>query len=66
MKKGLLLAAVTLGAPAWAQTCQPTAIAPYLNINGTNAWEYKTSASLNQGSRVVRGAAAARPAARAS
>ena len=55
MKKGLLLAAVTLGAPAWAQTCQPTAIVPYLNVNGTNSWEYRSSASLNYGSRVVLG-----------
>ncbi|MCE4536951.1 glycoside hydrolase family 9 protein [Pelomonas sp. P7] len=55
MKKGLLLAAVALGTPAWAQTCQPTALTPYLNINGTSSWVAKSSASLNAGSRVVLG-----------
>jgi hypothetical protein len=53
--KSLLLAAAALGAPAWAQTCQPSVTTPYLNINGTTAWAVKASASLNAGSRVVLG-----------
>jgi len=55
IKKGLLLAAAALGAPAWAQTCQPSATTPYLNINGTTSWVVKSSATLNAGSRVVLG-----------
>ena len=52
----LALAASTAStAPAWAQTCQPSAVTPYLNINGTTAWVQKASASLNTGSRVVLG-----------
>jgi hypothetical protein len=44
-----------MGAPAWAQTCAPSAVTPYLNINGTTAWVAQSSASLNAGSRVVLG-----------
>lgn len=55
IKTGLLCAAVTLAAPVGAQTCQPTATTPYLNINGTTSWVVKSAASLNAGSRVVLG-----------
>nr|WP_297384426.1 glycoside hydrolase family 9 protein [uncultured Roseateles sp.] len=53
--KGLLLAAVIVGAPAWAQNCQPSAVTPYLNVNGTTSWVAKASASLNAGAKVVLG-----------
>jgi len=56
IKKSVLLTlAAALSAPAWAQTCQPSATTPYLNINGTTAWVTKASASLNTGSTVVLG-----------
>ena len=35
MNKAVLLSLAALSAPAWAQTCQPSAVTPYLNINGT-------------------------------
>jgi endoglucanase len=53
--KSVLLSLVALSAPAWAQTCQPSAVTPYLNINGTTSWVTKASASLNAGSTVVLG-----------
>ncbi len=53
--KGLLLAAVIVGTPVWAQTCQPSAVTPYLNLNGTTSWVSKASASLNAGTTVVLG-----------
>ncbi|HJV69672.1 glycoside hydrolase family 9 protein [Ideonella sp.] len=55
IRTGVLLSLAALGAPAWAQTCQPSAVTPYLNINGTSPWAVKASASLNAGSRVVLG-----------
>jgi len=55
INKSLLLILAALGAPAWAQTCQPSTVTPYLNINGTSPWAVKASASLNAGSRVVLG-----------
>jgi hypothetical protein len=55
LRKYVLLSLAALSAPAWAQTCQPTAITPYLNINGSTSWVQKSSASLNAGSRVVLG-----------
>ena len=55
IKNCVLLSLAALGAPAWAQTCQPSAVTPYLNLNGTNAWVVKSSASLNAGSTVVLG-----------
>ena len=55
IKKNLLLSLAALGAPALAQTCQPSAVTPYLNINGTTAWTQQSSASLNTGSTVVLG-----------
>jgi endoglucanase len=54
-KKNLLLTLLALSAPAWAQTCQPSAVTPYLNINGTSSWVLKSAASLNTGSTVVLG-----------
>src|SRR6185369_11122430 len=51
----VLLSLAALGAPAGAQTCQPSAVTPYLNLNGTNSWAVKASASLNTGSTVVLG-----------
>jgi endoglucanase len=44
-----------MSAPVLAQTCQPTATTPYLNVNGTTSWVVKSSASLNSGSTVVLG-----------
>ncbi|MCU6499242.1 glycoside hydrolase family 9 protein [Rugamonas sp. A1-17] len=55
IKKSLLLTLAALGAPVWAQTCQPSAVTPYLNINGTSSWGSQSSASLNAGSTVVMG-----------
>jgi hypothetical protein len=55
VKKSLLFALAAATAPAWTQTCQPTATTPYLNVNGTTSWVVKSSASLNAGSRVVLG-----------
>ena len=55
IKKSLLLSMAAFSAPIWAQTCQPSAITPYLNINGTTAWTQQSSASLNTGSTVVLG-----------
>lgn len=55
LEKCLLLALAALSAPAWAQTCRPSAVTPYLNVNGTTTWVVKASASLNAGSRVVLG-----------
>jgi hypothetical protein len=55
LKKSVLLVLAALGAPAWAQTCTPSTVTPYLNINGTSPWAVKASASLNAGSRVVLG-----------
>jgi endoglucanase len=55
LKKSALLVLAALGAPAWAQTCNPSTVTPYLNINGTSAWVVQASASLNAGSRVVLG-----------
>ncbi|MFZ5551222.1 MAG: glycoside hydrolase family 9 protein [Pseudomonadota bacterium] len=55
LKKSVLLVLAALGAPAWAQTCQPSTVTPYLNINGTSPWAAKASATLNAGSRVVLG-----------
>lgn len=54
-KKYMLLSLAALGAPAWAQTCQPSGVTPYLNINGTTSWVVQSSASLNAGSTVVLG-----------
>jgi endoglucanase len=55
MKNNLLLSLAILSAPALAQTCQPSAVTPYLNVNGTSSWVSKSSASLNAGSTVVLG-----------
>ncbi len=55
MKKSLLLSLAALSAPAWTQTCTPTGVTPYLNINGTTSWAAQASASLNTGSTVVLG-----------
>ncbi|XHS79215.1 glycoside hydrolase family 9 protein [Burkholderiaceae bacterium UC74_6] len=55
IKTGVLLSLAALAAPALAQTCQPSAVTPYLNINGTSAWTVRSSATLNAGSRVVLG-----------
>ena len=55
IRRGVLLSLAALSAPAWAQTCQPSTVTPYLNLNGTNSWVSKASASLNAGSRVVLG-----------
>jgi hypothetical protein len=55
ISKRVLLSLAVLSAPAWAQTCQPSAITPYLNVNGTTSWVVKSSASLNTGSTVVLG-----------
>ncbi len=55
IKTSVMLALAALSATAGAQTCQPSAITPYLNLNGTSAWVTKSSASLNAGSRVVLG-----------
>ena len=44
----LMLAVVAIaGAPAVAQTCAPTAITPYVNVNGT--WTQTSSATLKTG-----------------
>jgi hypothetical protein len=55
IKKSVLLTLATLSAPTWAQTCQPSAVTPYLNINGTTSWAAQSSAALNTGSTVVLG-----------
>lgn len=55
IRKSVLLSLAVLSAPAWAQTCQPSAVTPYLNLNGTNAWAVKSSATLNAGATVVLG-----------
>jgi hypothetical protein len=55
LKRNILLSLAVLSAPAWAQTCQPSATTPYLNVNGTTSWIVKSSASLNTGSTVVLG-----------
>ena len=55
IKKSVLLTMAALSTTAWAQTCTPTATAPYLNINGTTAWAAKSSAAVNTGTRVVLG-----------
>jgi len=55
IKKSVLLTLAALSAPAWAQTCQPSATTPFLNINGTTSWVVQSSASLNTGSTVVLG-----------
>jgi len=55
IKKSVLLTLAALGAPAWAQTCQPSATTPYLNQNGTSAWTVQSSASLNTGTTVLLG-----------
>jgi endoglucanase len=55
IRKGVLISLVALSGTAWAQTCQPSAVTPYLNINGTSSWVVKSSASLNTGSKVVLG-----------
>jgi endoglucanase len=55
IKKSLLLTLAALATPAWAQTCQPSAVTPYLNINGTNAWTAQASAAFNTGTTVVLG-----------
>jgi len=55
MNKCVLLTLAALSAPAWAQTCQPSAVTPYLNVNGTSSWAVQSSASLNTGSTVVLG-----------
>jgi len=47
IKKSVLLTLAALSAPAWAQTCQPSATTPFLNINGTTSWVVQASASLN-------------------
>jgi hypothetical protein len=51
----MLLSLAAMSAPALAQTCQPSATTPYLNVNGTTAWVVKSSASLNTGSTVMLG-----------
>jgi hypothetical protein len=51
--KNLLLSLLVLSAPAWAQTCQPSAATAYLNINGTSSWVAASSATLSAGSKVV-------------
>ena len=55
IRRSVLLSLAALSAPAWAQTCQPSAVTPYLNVNGTTSWVVKASASLNAGSSVVLG-----------
>jgi endoglucanase len=55
INKSLLLALAAASAPALAQTCQPSATTPYLNVNGTTSWVVKSSASVNAGSTVVLG-----------
>lgn len=55
IRTGVVLTLAALAAPAWTQTCQPSAVTPYLNINGTSAWVVKSSASLNAGAQVVLG-----------
>ncbi|MBP1204690.1 hypothetical protein JOD97_002732 [Duganella sp. 1411] len=55
IKKSVLLTLAALGAPAWAQTCQPTAVTPFLNINGAGAWSAQSSASVNTGTTVMLG-----------
>jgi len=55
IKKSMVLSMAALSAPIWAQTCQPSAVTPYLNINGTTAWTTQSSASLNTGTIVVMG-----------
>ena len=55
LEKSVLCILAALSVPAWAQTCQPSAVTPYLNINGTSSWVQKSSATLNTGSTVVLG-----------
>lgn len=55
IKKSVLLTLAALGAPAWAQTCQPSTVTPHLNINGTSSWVVQSAASLNTGTTVVLG-----------
>ncbi|SFV13289.1 glycoside hydrolase family 9 protein [Pseudoduganella namucuonensis] len=55
LKKSVLLIMAALGAPAWAQTCQPSATTPYFNLNGTTAWVVKSSATVNTGTTVALG-----------
>jgi endoglucanase len=55
IKKSVLLTLAALSAPGWAQTCQPSATAAYLNINGTSPWVAQSSASVNAGTTVVLG-----------
>lgn len=35
--------------------CVPSAVTPYMNVNGTTSWTVRSSAALNAGSRVVLG-----------
>jgi len=51
----IVLLAMTGGAtlPALAQTCTPTAITPYVNINGT--WTQTSSATLKSGTSAILG-----------
>ena len=55
IKKSLLLTLAVLGAQASAQTCQPSATTPYLNINGTTSWTLQSTAAVNTGTTVVLG-----------
>jgi endoglucanase len=54
IKKSVLLTLAALSAPALAQTCQPSATTPYLNI-GNSSWVVQSSASLNTGTTVSLG-----------
>lgn len=54
-KRFMLLACMAASTTAGAQTCPPSAITPYLDINGTTTWVAAASATLNAGSRVVLG-----------
>jgi hypothetical protein len=49
----MLGVAACAGAPALAQTCSPTAITPYVNVNGT--WTKTASATLKTGQSAILG-----------
>jgi len=55
LRLSTLMLAMSAGAslPALAQTCSPTTITPYININGT--WSQTSSATLKTGSSAIFG-----------
>ncbi|HEY9108074.1 MAG TPA: hypothetical protein VIN58_15435, partial [Roseateles sp.] len=54
LKLGTFLLALSFGSAALAQTCTPTAITPYVLVNG-GSWTQTTSASVPSGSWAILG-----------